>query len=75
MFLCQAHAHDCQLFDKNQHSLLLLDSCAKSCFISRGEFQETSNSLRIDHSHIVSIRPGWAHSQRRVGVNITIPLH
>ena len=29
----------------------------------------------IDHSHIVSIRPGWAHSQRRVGVNITIPLH
>ena len=28
-----------------------------------------------DHSHIVSIRPGWAHSQRRVGVNITIPLH
>ena len=23
----------------------------------------------------VSIRPGWAHSQRRVGVNITIPLH
>ena len=29
----------------------------------------------IDHSHIVLIRPGWAHSQRRVGVNITIPLH
>ena len=22
-----------------------------------------------------AIRPGWAHSQRRVGVNITIPLH
>ena len=32
-------------------------------------------ALTIDHSHIVSIRPGWAHSQRRVGVNITIPLH
>ena len=31
--------------------------------------------VTIDHSHIVSIRPGWAHSQRRVGVNITIPLH
>ena len=31
--------------------------------------------VRIDHSHIVSIRPSWAHSQRRVGVNITIPLH
>ena len=29
----------------------------------------------IDHFRIVSIRPGWAHSQRRVGVNITIPLH
>ena len=29
--------------------------------------------LGIDHSHIVSIRPGWAHSQRRVGENITIP--
>ena len=28
----------------------------------------------IDHFRIVSIRPGWAHSQRRVGVNITIPL-
>ena len=27
----------------------------------------------IDHFRIVSIRPGWAHSQRRVGVNITIP--
>ena len=31
--------------------------------------------LSIDHFRIVSIRPGWAHSQRRVGVNITIPLH
>ena len=30
---------------------------------------------RIHHFRIVSIRPGWAHSQRRVGVNITIPLH
>ena len=30
-------------------------------------------SLIIDHSHTVSIRPGRAHSQRRVGVNITIP--
>ena len=29
----------------------------------------------IDHFRIVSIRPGWAHSQRRVCVNITIPLH
>ena len=29
----------------------------------------------IDHFRIVSIRPGWAHSQRRVGVTITIPLH
>ena len=29
----------------------------------------------VDHFRIVSIRPGWAHSQRRVGVNITIPLH
>ena len=29
----------------------------------------------IDHFRIVSIRPGWGHSQRRVGVNITIPLH
>ena len=27
----------------------------------------------MDHSHIVSIRPGWVHSERRVGVNITIP--
>ena len=27
----------------------------------------------IDHFRIVSIRPGWAHSQRRVGVNITTP--
>ena len=32
-------------------------------------------SKSIDHFRIVSIRPGWAHSQRRVGVNITIPLH
>ena len=30
-------------------------------------------NARIDHFRIVSIRPGWAHSQRRVGVNITIP--
>ena len=27
----------------------------------------------IDHFRMVSIRPGWAHSQRRVGVNITVP--
>ena len=34
-----------------------------------------SGTHSIDQPHIVSIRPGWAHSQRRVGVNITIPLH
>ena len=37
--------------------------------------KKTLRHEAIDHSHIVSIRPGWAHSQRRVGVNITIPLN
>ena len=37
--------------------------------------QEADLTKSIDHFRIVSIRPGWAHSQRRVGVNITIPLH
>ena len=30
---------------------------------------------RIDHFRINRSLAGWAHSQRRVGVNITIPLH
>ena len=38
-------------------------------------FERSTIILHIDHFRIVSIRPGWAHSQRRVGVNITIPLH
>ena len=32
-----------------------------------------SQQPSIRYSHIGSIRPGWAHSQRRVGVNITSP--
>ena len=49
------------------------------CSVPRKSIQVSTNTptciIDIDHSHIVSIRPGWAHSQRRVGVNITIPLH
>ena len=46
------------------------------CFVHWPSLIAIDHSLHyIDHFCIVSIRPGWAHSQRRVGVNITIPLH
>ena len=46
-----------------------------SCKAMFSKKKQLGKNWPIDHSHIVSIRPGWAHSQRRVGVNITIPLH
>ena len=58
--------------------LPMAPSLFENCFRYRTPYCKMLNfsfGLPIDHFRIVSIRPGWAHSQRRVRVNITIPLH
>ena len=63
-----------ELFDANKNGVLVLKGWSKGAVLDHTPNIEEKLEL-IDHSHIVSIRPGWAHSQQRVGVNITIPLH
>ena len=73
-----------QIFDS------LLSSTAIWFFLCIQEFEKTLlkcggmeifyyfyflNSRNIHHFCINRSLAGWAHSQRRVGVNITIPLH
>ena len=39
-----------------------------------GSGEEAAHGCYTPFSHYID-QAGWAHSQRRVGVNITIPLH
>ena len=59
---------------KHTYMHWMWENCRKN-IIHYTYYTDAHHTDAIDHFRIVSIRPGWAHSQRRVGVNITIPFH
>ena len=52
----------------------MLQLCQFVRFVLDGS-DNSQNRRTIHHFRIDRSLAGWAHSQRRVGVNITIPLH
>ena len=53
----------------------ICDTAHRKGRLWRSYLSDVSYFISIHHFHINRSLAGWAHSQRRVGVNITIPLH